>query len=114
MTMRWSLQDLNCLELTLAPSDRDGLRWFFLLGWIDDSPAVAEWSGARLRVSSNLLEAASVAVQVDRAFADSATSQPNHYASLAGPPGRVLVTLADCCDGLYALETIDDKGRRSW
>jgi hypothetical protein len=114
MTMRWSLQELNCQELRLAASDRDGLRWFFLLGWIDDSPAVAEWSGARLRVSSNLLDAASVAVEVDRAFADSATSETNHCASLAGPPGRALVTLTDCCDGIYALETIDAKGRRSW
>lgn len=116
MTMRWSLQDLDCREVTLAPNDRDKLRWFFLLGWIDDTPAVAEWSGARLRISSNLLDAATVGVQVDRVFAESngTMTAPHHHASLAATPGRALITLADRCDGIYALETVDETGRRSW
>ena|SRR5437899_3588427 len=114
MTMRWSLQDLNCCELPLIASDDSELRWFFLLGWIDDRPAVAEWDGVRLRVSSNLFDLASLAAQVDRAFAGSAQSEPNHTAGLAGTPGRALITLAECCDGICALETLDNQGRRSW
>jgi hypothetical protein len=67
-----------------------------------------------LRVSRNLFDLASLAAEVDRAFADSAQSEPNHCAGLAGTPGRALITLAECCDGICALETLDDKGRRSW
>jgi hypothetical protein len=115
MTMRWSLQELDCRELALGASDSDGLRWFFLLGWIDESPAAAEWDGASLRLSGNLLDAASVAAQVDHALADCAASEVDHSASLADTPGRALITLTDCCDGIYALETLDEMGRRqSW
>lgn len=114
MTMRWSLQDLSCCELALKANEGAGLRWFFLLGWIDDRPAVAEWDGARLLVSQNLLEMASLAAEVDGAFADCVLSDPHRYASLTDTPGRALITLADCCDGIHALETVDDNGRRLW
>jgi hypothetical protein len=114
MTMRWSLQDLSCCELELEASVDAGLRWFFLLGWIDDRPAVAEWDGSRLLVSRNLLDVAFLATEVDEAFADSVVSEPHRYASLSETPERALITLADCCDGLHALETVDGNGRRSW
>jgi hypothetical protein len=114
MTMRWSLQDLTCCELELSAGDGASLRWFLLLGWIDDRPAIAEWDGVRLLVSRNLLDVGSLAVEVDGAFADCEPSGCHHYASLTDTPERALITLAECCDGIGVVETVDDKGRRSW
>jgi hypothetical protein len=114
MRMRWSLQDLSCCELHLEARDDAGLGWFFLLGWIDDRPAVAEWDGARLLVNRDLLDVACLAERVDGAFADCVLSEPHRYASLTETPERALITLAECCDGIHALETLDGNGRRLW
>jgi hypothetical protein len=74
---------------------------------------MAEWDGASVRVSWNLMNVTSLAAQVDQAFIDPTQSQPNHHASLACSPERALLTLADCCDEIFVVETRDDRGRRS-
>jgi hypothetical protein len=33
---------------------------------------------------------------------------------LTDTPERALITLAECCDGIGVVETVDDKGQRSW
>jgi hypothetical protein len=114
MTMRWSLQDLTYCECPLTASAGDELRWFFLLGCIDNRPALAEWDGATVRISWNLMNVTSMAAQVDQAFSEPAQSQPNHQASLNCSPERALLTLADCCDDVFVVETRDGTGRRSW
>jgi hypothetical protein len=114
MTMRWQLQDMDVCELPLTGGDEQRLQWFFLLGWVDNGPAAAEWDGHRLRISRALFEVASLAERVDRIFAESGQSDPNDGASLIDSPGRALLTLARVCDGIYVLETTDENGRRSW
>jgi hypothetical protein len=112
--MGWSLQDLSCLDLPLPCQDDNGLRWFFLLGWLEQSPAAAEWDGSRLRVSQALFDMAALADQVDRAFVENGQEEHSQSASLTNTPGRALITLARTCDGIIALETMDRHGRRSW
>jgi hypothetical protein len=121
MTMRWSMQDLSCRDRPLVSGDDQGLRGFFLLGWVDESPAVAEWDGACLRVSRALFDVASLAVEVDQIFADvdpdtftDAGMEADRSASLSESPARALLTLAEACDGIYVLETVDRQGRRTW
>jgi hypothetical protein len=112
--MRWQLQDMHVCELPLTGGDDQRLRWFFLLGWLDNGPAAAEWDGDRLRISRALFDVASLAERVDHIFAESGESEPDDSASLIGSPGRALLTLIRACDGIYVLETIDENGRRSW
>ena len=91
-----------------------GCAEFFLLGWLDQCPVVAEWDGRRLRVSQALFDMVSLAIRLDGIFADVEQSVPGHFASLTDSPARALLTLADACEGIYVLETIDDNGRCSW
>jgi hypothetical protein len=115
--MRWSLQDLSCRDRPMVSSDDQGLRSFFLLGWVNESPAVADWDGACLRVSQALLDMASLAVAVDHIFADAdieADIEADRSASLTDSPARALLTLAEACDGIYVLETVDQQGKRTW
>jgi hypothetical protein len=123
MTMRWSLQDLSCRDRPLVSGDDEGLQGFFLLGWVNESPAVADWDGACLRISDALFDVASLAVEVDQVFADTdadlatvndAEKAPGCPASLSDTPARALLTLAEACDGIYVLETVDHQGRRTW
>jgi hypothetical protein len=110
----WSRPDISCFEVPLIARDARGLRWFFLLGWLDQSPAAAEWDGRRLRISQPLFDMASLAIRIDGVFADCGPSEPSHVASLTDSPARALITLADACEGIYVLETIDENGRCSW
>jgi hypothetical protein len=114
MTLRWSRPDTRCCEVPLIARYDQGLRWFFLLGWVDQGPAAAEWDGRRLRVNQALFDMASLATRVDGIFADLGQFEASPFASLTTTPARALITLADACDGIYVLETIDENGRRSW
>jgi hypothetical protein len=111
--MSWSLQDLSTRDRPMVSSDDQGLRGFFLLGWVSEGPALADWDGACLRVSEALFDMASLAVEVDDIFAD-ADIEAHRSASLTDSPARALLTLAEACDGIYVLETVDEQGKRTW
>jgi hypothetical protein len=59
-----------------------------LLGWLDQSPAAAEWDGRRLRVSQTLFDMAVLALRIGHIFAGVGQFESGHVASL---PGRLLV-----------------------
>jgi hypothetical protein len=40
--------------------------------------------------------------------------EADRSASLSESPARALLTLAEACDGIYVLETVDRQGRRTW
>jgi hypothetical protein len=65
-------------------------------------------------MTRNLGDVVPLAAAVDRALADCIDDGAEHYGALAYTPERAVLRLADCCEGIYVLETADGKGHRSW